>query len=113
MIETADGADTAVVLVYATFPDRDRAMTAGLRLIEARLAACINILPQMTSIYRWKGSIETSDEVILIAKTLRGKVKGAIADIVAGHPYETPAVVAIPVVAGAERYLAWINEEAG
>ena len=102
---------TAAVLVYATFPDFEQAESTGRRLIEAGLAACINILPAMTSIYRWQGAIETAQEVVLIAKTVVARADAVTGLIVELHPYETPAVLVIPVVAGSLPYLQWIGRE--
>lgn len=101
----------AVVLVYATYPSREAAIAAGHSLVEAHLAACINIIPSMTSVYRWNGAIETAEETVLIAKLPASNAGAVVAAIVAKHPYDTPAVLVIPVVAGAPDYLAWIGSE--
>ena len=104
-------AECAAVLVYATFPTQQAAEDAGRALIEAKLAACVNILPAMTSLYRWQGKIESAAEVVLIAKLPPHLADQAVALIVAGHAYETPAVLVIPVASGAARYLDWIRAE--
>jgi periplasmic divalent cation tolerance protein len=111
MVEKEGSPSPAAVLVYATFPGREAAMATGQRLIEARLAACINIIPSMTSIYRWNGAIETADEAVLIAKLPASNASAVVAAIVAGHPYDIPAVLVIPVIAGAAGYLTWIVSE--
>jgi periplasmic divalent cation tolerance protein len=111
MVDGLGLADTAAVLVYATFPGREAALEAGKALIESRIAACINILPQMTSIYRWQGEIETAEEAVMIAKLAPERVEDAVAQIEAAHPYDTPAILVIPVLAGASRYLDWIRSE--
>ena len=111
MVERQGSDDGAAVLVYATFPAHQAAEDAGRALIAARLAACVNILPSMTSIYRWDGKIERADEVVLIAKLPPHLADQAVAMIVAGHAYETPAVLVIPVASGAARYLDWIRAE--
>ncbi|MEZ5900668.1 MAG: divalent-cation tolerance protein CutA [Hyphomicrobiaceae bacterium] len=96
------------VLVYTTFPTLQVAESAGRSLITGRLAGCINILPAMVSLYLWEGKLERADEVVLIAKTASDRADACMAAIVAAHPYETPAVLALPVAAGNAAYLDWI-----
>ena len=103
--------DCAAVMVYATFPSPEQALETGRKLVEAGLAACINILPAMTSIYRWQCTIETAHEAVLLAKTVPSRAEAVTAFIVANHPYEIPAVVVIPIVAGSSSYLRWITDE--
>ena len=100
------------VLVYATCPTLELAAAIGRSLIEDRLAACVNILPGMTSIYRWQGVIESAGEVVLIAKTTSAQAQAVVASIVAQHPYDLPAVIVLPVLGGAQGYLDWIASEA-
>lgn len=104
--EMRDGA--AVVLVYATFPDRDAALAVGRDLVEGGLAACINVLAHMTSMYIWDGKLETSNEAVLIAKTPAVLSECAIAAIKAAHSYDQPAIIVLPVTGGDAGYLAWI-----
>lgn len=87
-------------------------MEAARRLIEARLAGCINVLPAMTSVYRWEGKVETAEEAVLLAKTVPERSDDVCRDILAHHPYQTPAVLVLPVIAGAQDYLSWIAREA-
>ena len=82
------------LLVLTNLPDRATAETLAARLVEDRLAACVNILPPCHSIYRWQGEVETADEVIR-----------------ARHPYETPEIIALPVLLGLPGYLAWVAAE--
>lgn len=103
--------ELSAVLVYATCPSPELAAVIGRLLIEARLAACVNILPAMTSIYRWQGAIESATETVLIAKTTSAQAQGVVASIVSQHPYDLPAVIVLPVVAGAQGYLDWIGSE--
>jgi periplasmic divalent cation tolerance protein len=81
--------------------------------VEARLAACDNILPGMRSIYRWKGGIERAGEVVMIVKTIRRQVEAARARFHEAHSYETPAFLVIDVPGGDADYLAWLRAEAG
>ena len=108
--DSAPGEMTAA-LVYATCPTPELAAAIGRSLIEARLAACVNILPGMTSIYRWQGAIETANETVLIAKTTSAQASKVVGHIVSQHPYDVPAVVVLPVVGGAAAYLGWIGSE--
>lgn len=100
--------DCAAVLVYTTFPSREAAETAGRALVEGELAGCINILAPMVAIYRWQGVTERAEEAVLIAKTSAAKAEACMEAILAAHPYDTPAVLALPVAAGAADYIAWI-----
>lgn len=101
--------DCAAVLVYTTFPDLAAAEQAGRVLVEQRHAGCINILPGMVSLYVWQGQLERAQELVLIAKTTRAAADGCMAAILKLHPYDTPAVLAVPVTAGASAYLDWIK----
>ena len=100
--------DCAAVLVYATFPSEPLAVNIGRQMVEARLAGCINVLPGMTSVYVWEGKTETSSEVVLIAKMPANAAERAVAFIKANHPYDTPAILVLPVAGGSAEYLAWL-----
>ena len=97
-----------VTLVYATFPSVAAARDGTRPLVEQRLAACINIIPGMTAIYEWEGTIHEDGEVVAIVKTQREQVKNVIKAIRASHPYSNPAILAITVSAGAAPYLDWV-----
>lgn len=101
-------AECAAVMVYTTFPSLSAAETMGVALVEGHLAGCVNILPGMVSIYLWEGARERSEEVVLIAKTTRQRAGDCMRAIIASHPYDNPAVLCLPVPAGARDYLAWI-----
>jgi periplasmic divalent cation tolerance protein len=97
--------------VYVTAPSFDVAQTIGRTLVEERLAACVNIIPEMHSIYRWAGSIETAAEVVLIAKSrtvLFEEIEKRVREL---HPYDCPCLVAWPIEAGHQPYLDWIAKE--
>lgn len=100
--------ETVAVLVYATFPSEAEALSLGRRLVESRLAGCVNVLPHMTSVYAWQGVTETSKEAVLIAKMPAAAAETAMAYIKAHHPYEVPAILALPVLAGSAGYIAWL-----
>lgn len=97
-------------MIYVTFPDRAAALTLGTDLVERRLAGCVNVLPSMTSVYVWQGKTETADEVVMIVKLAAEGAERAVAHIVANHPYETPAVLVVPVTGGSDAYLRWVRD---
>jgi len=82
-------------------------------LVERRLAACVNVVPGLVSVYRWKGSVEREEERLLVVKTRADKVEALREALVALHPYELPELVVLPVVGGHAPYLAWIAESVG
>jgi periplasmic divalent cation tolerance protein len=96
-------------MIYATFPNREAALAAAHGLVEHGLAAAVNLLHPVTSIFVWKGKLETADETVLVAKLTVESADRAVAYIVANHPYETPGVLVIPVAGGNSDYLAWIR----
>ena len=80
-------------------------------LVGAHLAACVQIFPEMESVYRWQGKIERQPEILLIAKTIRSRFDELEREIRALHSYDTPEIVALPIVAGSAPYLDWLTEE--
>jgi periplasmic divalent cation tolerance protein len=97
--------------VYVIAPSFDVAQTIGRTLVEERLVARVNIIPEMHSIYRWAGSIEAAAEVVLIAKSrtaLFEEIEKRVREL---HPYDCPCVVAWPIEAGHQPYLDWIAKE--
>lgn len=107
MPEAAD--DTLIVLT--NLPDRANAVKLAQLLVDKRLAACVNVLGEASSVYRWREQVETAQEVPVLIKT-RGALYGEVeAAIIASHPYELPEIVAVPVVRGLPAYLEWIVAE--
>ncbi len=98
-------------LIYVTASGLDQAKAIGQQLVFERLAACVNILPQMTSIYRWQGQLEQAEEVVLIAKTREGLVDRVVARVRELHSYECPCIVALPITGGNPAFLDWIGSE--
>jgi len=95
------------VFVYSTFPDRESAEKMGRTLVEAELAACVNIFPPMTSIFEWEGEIDVAAEHAVFIKTRRALVEEVIAAARPLHPYAVPCFLVLPIVSGNEDYLAW------
>lgn len=98
-------------LIYATCESLEQARQIASQLIENRLVACVNLLPEMHSIYEWEGEIQQSQEVVLLAKTTRDQCQLAIEAIVEHHSYDCPAVMAVPLVAGHPGFLNWIADQ--
>jgi len=101
------------ILVISTLPDPQQAQKLAQLLIEQRLAACVNILPGATSVYRWQGKVESANETIVLIKTTMAGYPALEAAIKAAHPYELPEIVAVPVTAGLPGYLNWVASETG
>jgi len=97
--------------IYITAASPEEAHRIGRALVEARLAACANILPGMRSIYRWQGAIEEAQETVLIAKTRQELVEPLTARVKALHSYTVPCVVALPILGGNPDFLRWIEDE--
>jgi periplasmic divalent cation tolerance protein len=98
-------------LVYMTTKDVSEARKLGCAMLSARLAACVNIVGPIESMYRWKGAVRNDREVSLIAKTSAGKLDGLIRKILSLHSYEVPCVVAWPIEKGNPTFLQWIEKE--
>ncbi len=79
-------------------------------LVERRLAACVNVVPKVVSVYRWKGEVHRDEERLLVIKTRRERLDALREALVGIHPYEVPELVALPIEAGHEPYLAWLDE---
>lgn len=102
---------SAVRVVLVTVPDREGATTLARTLVEERLAACVNLLPGVHSIYRWEGEVASADEVLLVLKTRADRVDTLRRRVVSLHPYDLPEFVVLPVEGGLDGYLAWIRAE--
>lgn len=98
-------------LVISNFPDRDSAVKLARALIERRLAACVNILSPCRSVYRWQGKTEDAEEFPMLIKTTRERYSELEAAIRAGHPYELPEIIAVPLAGGLPAYLEWVESE--
>lgn len=101
-------ADEALVAMVACPVDRAAALAAI--LVEERLAACVNLVPGVTSVYRWQGKVQQDSETLLLAKTTVGRFEALKAAVLRHHPYELPEVIALKVDRGHAPYLEWIQE---
>jgi len=99
------------LLVFTNLPDRAAAQALAAALIEGRLAACVNVLAECTSVYRWHGQVESSAEVPVLIKTTAGRYPALEQAIRSLHPYELPEIVAVPISHGLPQYLDWVARE--
>ena len=99
------------LLVLTNLPDQASAQALATTLVTGRLAACVNLLAPCRSIYRWQGAIESAEEVPLLIKTTTERYPALEAAIRAGHPYELPEIIAVPIDHGLPEYLAWVAAE--
>jgi periplasmic divalent cation tolerance protein len=100
-----------VIVVLTSLPDRAAAQKLAQELVAQKLAACVNVLAECASVYRWQGKVENAAEVPVLIKTRAGRyaeVENAIRRL---HPYELPEIVAVPVVRGLGEYLEWVTNE--
>ena len=98
------------IVVFLTAANGEEATRLADLLIGAHLAACVQILPEMESVYRWEGKIERQSEILLLVKTTAGKFADLEREVRALHSYETPEIIAVPIVAGSKPYLEWLAE---
>ncbi len=103
--------DVAVVL--CTVPDGEVAERIAKEVVEAKLAACVNILPGVRSIYAWKGELCDDAELLMVIKTQVARVEALAARIGASHPYDNPEVIMLPLIGGLSAYLDWVRQGTG
>ena len=101
------------LLVYTTLPDTETALALGEELVRLKLAACVNVLPGMASVYAWKGAVEHGHEVVAILKSREGLAESLSAALKQRHPYETPIILHLPVAGADPDTAAWIRGETG
>lgn len=99
------------LLVLCTCPTRESAHAIARSLVEQRLAACVNLLPAVQSVYRWQGAVETAEETLLLVKTQAARLEELKVHVLMLHPYELPEIVAVEIGSGLDRYLDWIGDE--
>jgi len=103
----------SVISVYAVFANAEEASTIGRQIVEERLAACVNILPGVRSIYRWKGDIESADEVAAIFKTTDDQANALITRIAGLHSYDLPCIATWPIDKILAPYADWVEDSTG
>lgn len=100
-----------VAVIFSTIDKIQDARRIAFTLVDEQLVVCVNIIPKIESIYRWKGKIENEEEVVLIAKTVDGNVKKTIQRIKQLHNYELPDIIVLPIIGGLKDYLDYIANE--
>jgi len=105
--------DSGAIVVLLTVANGEEAARLADMLVGSRLAACVQIMPAMESVYRWQGKIERQSEILLIIKTLKSKFADLEREVRALHSYETPEIIALPIIAGSTPYFAWLDESIG
>jgi len=105
--------ETDVVVALVTAPTEDAAVSLARGAVEAGVAACGNLVPGVRSIYAWKGEVHDDAEILIVFKTTAAGFDRLREHVVAAHPYDTPEVIAIPVVAGHAPYLEWVATQVG
>lgn len=106
-----DNENYEFILVLTTVPDPEKGEEIAKKLVEERLSACVTVVPARASFYWWEGKIEKETECILFIKTKGTLYKELEKKIISIHPYSTPEIIALPILDGLEKYLAWIKEE--
>ena len=105
--------EDAVLVVFCTFPNPEKARQIGTLVVERQLAACVNLVPGIESIYEWDGKVCREEEVLGVFKTSEERFEALREALVEAHPYEVPEVVALPVTAGSAPYLDWVRGQCG
>ncbi len=113
MIERQNDSSDRVVMGITTFSDAEKARQFGTQLVDSQLVACVNLLPGVESIYRWKGDVEIEGECVMLMKTTASGVEALEKYIQKHHPYEEPEFLVVPVEAGSAGYLGWVRDNTG
>lgn len=100
-----------VLLILTNVPDENVAHAIARSLVEQKLAACVNLLPGVRSVYRWQGAVEEATEVTMLIKSTQQRYAELEAAIRQAHPYEVPEIIAMPVASGFQPYLDWVGAE--
>ncbi|MCG2862963.1 MAG: divalent-cation tolerance protein CutA [Vulcanisaeta sp.] len=101
------------VVIFVTVPNRDLGIELARYLVGNKLAACVNVIDGLRSVYYWEGRVEEDNEALLIIKTRRDRLDDTIKAIRERHPYKVPEVIALPIIGGLREYLGWIDEVVG
>ena len=101
---------TEALVVLITAPSSEEGEAIARALVEEKLAACVNVIPSVTSLYRWRGELQREGEVLLVVKSRRGLFDRLAARVRELHSYQVPEIIALPVILGDEDYLRWLSE---
>jgi len=101
------------IVVFVTVPSRDVGIEMAKALVNGRLAACVNVVDGLRSIYYWEGKVEEDNEALLIIKSRRDRLNDLINFIRGRHPYRVPEIIALPIIGGFDEYLKWIDGVVG
>jgi periplasmic divalent cation tolerance protein len=104
---------TQFIVVFITIDSPANAQKLADKLLSVRKAACVNVIPKVSSQYWWQGKIEKADELMLVVKTRAALLDELIALVKQNHPYTVPEIIAIPIISGNPDYLAWLEKETG
>jgi len=97
------------IIILITCANEEEAQKISRALVSERLCACVNILGNVKSLFWWEGKVDSSPEVLLIAKSKKSKFTGIIKLVKSLHSYEVPEIIALPIIAGDKKYLSWLN----
>jgi periplasmic divalent cation tolerance protein len=109
-VPSGDADADSIVVVLTTVGSAEEALRIARGLVERRLAACVNVLPKVRSVYRWEGAVQEGDEQLLLTKTTRDRFQAVSACIRELHSYDVPEVVALPALAVEDAYAAWVRD---
>ncbi len=98
------------IVIFITVPNKKEANCIAVELIKNKLAACVNIMENVHSIFWWQGKVDTAEEALLIVKTRKALMNKLIKKVKSLHSYEVPEIIALPIICGDKEYLKWINE---
>ena len=113
MSEASEFDEQKIRVVFVTVPDVDAGVILARRIVSERLAACGNVIPGLTSVYRWKGEVQEDPEALVILKTTQGAIPALMERVSELHSYEVPEFLVLPVETGFEPYLRWVAGEIG
>lgn len=102
--------DGDAIVVLVTTATREEGESIARRLVEDRLVACVNVVPQVRSVFRWEGAVSREDEALLVIKSRRDRFPAVVAAVKKLHSYSVPEIIALPIVEGSAEYLRWLDE---
>ena len=100
-----------LIMVYTTFAQKDEALRVSRYLVKEKIAGCVNILSEITSVYEWEGKLEETSEIAVLIKTVKSKQDLLIEELNSQHSYDTPAILVMDITAGHTGYLEWIKQQ--